>query len=40
MSEDLILFASRGTDAPLFYNRSKNKNPPSIIFTYVTLRKI
>lgn len=27
MGEDLILFASRGTNVPLFYNGSKNKNP-------------
>ena len=38
--EDLILFASRGTDVALFYNGSKNKKPPTIILTYVTLGKI
>ena len=27
MREDLILFASRGTNVPLFYNGGKNKTP-------------
>ena len=27
MGEDVILFASRGTNVPLFYSGSKNKNP-------------
>ena len=27
MGEDVILFASRGTNVPLFYNGGKNKTP-------------